>query len=210
MIDCEAPNVDSDTVFIWNKDLEHLFSKYGVYIVASYDGLVCLATMYTQELAFCNPLTSAFKKLSGNSCSPRFFYKPSCTLYPLWYSSDKISMPPSSSNVIGFYIDSSNDYKILHMVSNGALGAYVYSLRTDSWRKIEYLVDNADYGFVGTAFEDQQKEDKNTGTSIVEEFDLDKDIAKYLMTRKEEYEEENTNMKIRRTRLKQLGGIVGR
>nr|GEV75250.1 hypothetical protein [Tanacetum cinerariifolium] len=60
--------------------------------------------------------------------------------------------------------------------------------------------------FVGTAFEDQQKkEDKNTGTSTVEDFDLDKDIGKYLMTGKEEYEEENTNMKIRRTRLKQLG-----
>ncbi|GJZ73646.1 F-box domain containing protein [Tanacetum coccineum] len=143
-IDCEAPNVDSDTVFIWDKDLEHLFSKFGVYIVASYDGLVCLAAMYTQELAFWNPLTSAFKKLSGNSCSPRFFYKPSCTLYPLRYSPDKIGMPPSSSDVIGFYIDSSNDYKLLHMVSNGAFGAYVYSLRTDSWRKIKYLVDNAD------------------------------------------------------------------
>nr|GEW50792.1 F-box domain-containing protein [Tanacetum cinerariifolium] len=64
MIDCEAPNVDSDTVFIWNKDLEHLFSKYGVYIVAGYDGLMCLAEMYTQELEFWNPLTSAFKKLS--------------------------------------------------------------------------------------------------------------------------------------------------
>nr|GEV19705.1 hypothetical protein [Tanacetum cinerariifolium] len=60
--------------------------------------------------------------------------------------------------------------------------------------------------FVGTAFEDQQKEDKNTRTSTVEDFDLDKDIGKYLMTGKEKYEEENTNMKIRRTRLKQLGG----
>nr|GEV78179.1 reverse transcriptase domain-containing protein [Tanacetum cinerariifolium] len=61
--------------------------------------------------------------------------------------------------------------------------------------------------FVGTAFEDQQKEDKNTGTSTVEDFNLDNDIGKYLMmTGKEQYEEENTNMKIRRTRLKQLGG----
>nr|GEU40441.1 hypothetical protein [Tanacetum cinerariifolium] len=37
--------------------------------------------------------------------------------------------------------------------------------------------------FVGKAFEDQQKkEDKNTGTSTVEDFDLDKYIGKYLMT----------------------------
>ncbi|PWA69210.1 F-box domain-containing protein [Artemisia annua] len=106
----------------------------------SFDGLLCLAAMLPQELAFWNPLTGAFKKLSDNSCSPRF-YKPSCTLRPLKFSPDNIS---SSSDVIGFYIDSSNDYKLLHMVSNGALGAYVYSLRTDSWRKIEYLIDNAD------------------------------------------------------------------
>nr|GEZ61943.1 hypothetical protein [Tanacetum cinerariifolium] len=33
--------------------------------------------------------------------------------------------------------------------------------------------------FVGTTFEDQQKEYKNTGTSTVEDFDHDKDIGKY-------------------------------
>ncbi|PWA84708.1 F-box domain-containing protein [Artemisia annua] len=158
-IDCEAPNVGSKTVRICCFDLSR---RYGVttvrnysslpypnhvldtvYIAASFDGLVCLAAMFTQELGFWNPLTGAFKKLAANPYSPRF-YKPSYTQCHLRYSPDKIGMPPSSSDVIGFYIDSSDDYKLLHMVSNGALGAYVYSLRMDSWRKIEYLVENAD------------------------------------------------------------------
>ncbi|GJY91311.1 zinc finger, CCHC-type containing protein [Tanacetum coccineum] len=76
----------------------------------NYDGLVCLAAMYTQELAFWNPLTRAFKKLSDNSSSPRF-YKPSCTLYPLRYSPDKIGPGFSFSEVKD---DSNVEEAVLH------------------------------------------------------------------------------------------------
>ncbi|PWA33955.1 F-box domain-containing protein [Artemisia annua] len=147
MINCEAPNVSLNTVHISSKYTEHLFSEFGVttvsnysslpyndyvlktvYVVASFDGLVCLAAMLPQELAFWNPLTQCcIKKLSDNSCSPRF-YKPSCTLRPLKFSPDNIS---SSSDVIGFYIDSSNDYKLLHMVSNDGVIADVLFVATE-------------------------------------------------------------------------------
>lgn len=46
-------------------------------------------------------------------------------------------------DVFGFYTDSSNDYKLLHMVDRRGGGAFIYSRRSDSWRKIK-SVENSD------------------------------------------------------------------
>ncbi|XP_076929654.1 putative F-box protein At3g16210 [Bidens hawaiensis] len=92
------------------------FDPTVVSIVGSLVGLVCLATTNAPaKLAFWNPFTGAYKKLSAN---------PDITL-----SFNKCYV------LIGFYIDSSNDYKLLYLVDGGDL-AYIYSHGLDSWRKI--------------------------------------------------------------------------
>ncbi|PWA78156.1 F-box domain-containing protein [Artemisia annua] len=128
MVDCDAPNVGLTSVrSVSYSSLPYRNVLNNVYVLSSFDGLVCLASPLTEELAFWNPLTHAYKKLQANSSSPRFY--------------------DCSSDVIAFYMDSFNDdYKLLHiMVSNGFLGAYVYSLRVDSWKKIDYLLENIDH-----------------------------------------------------------------
>ncbi|MFS7932155.1 putative F-box domain, galactose oxidase/kelch, beta-propeller, F-box associated interaction [Helianthus anomalus] len=85
------------------------FKKHDVLIIASLDGLVCVCLEKTRELAFWNPLTGAYKKIR----TP-FFNDISC-------------------GALAFYNDSLNDYKLLHVVSEGA---FIYSRRLDSWRKI--------------------------------------------------------------------------
>lgn len=47
-----------------------------------------------------------------------------------------------STNSLIFYSDSSDDYKLLRIVSGSA--AYIYFQRLDSWKKIEFL-ENNDY-----------------------------------------------------------------
>ncbi|KAJ0504001.1 putative F-box-like domain superfamily protein [Helianthus annuus] len=84
--------------------------KDDVLILASLDGLVRVALMKTRVLAFWNPLTGAYKKFFHTS-----FY-------------DDIR-----NGAFALYIDSSNDYKLVHIVSEGA---FIYSRRLDSWRKI--------------------------------------------------------------------------
>ncbi|KAM0020583.1 putative F-box domain-containing protein [Helianthus debilis subsp. tardiflorus] len=83
--------------------------KDDVLILASLDGLVCVALMKTRVLAFWNPLTGAYKKFHTS-----FF--------------DDIR-----NGAFALYIDSSNDYRLVHIVS---VGAFIYSRRLDSWRKI--------------------------------------------------------------------------
>ncbi|KAJ0547653.1 hypothetical protein HanRHA438_Chr08g0359351 [Helianthus annuus] len=43
-----------------------------------------------------------------------------------------------ANDAVGFYKDSSNDYKLVYFVSGGSLGAYIYSHRLDSWREIQF------------------------------------------------------------------------
>ncbi|XP_076956980.1 F-box/kelch-repeat protein At3g06240-like [Bidens hawaiensis] len=81
-----------------------------VSVLASLDGLVCVALENTRELAFWNPQTGAYKKFKTS------FY-------------DLIRNGTS----FAFYVESSNDYKLIHLVSEGA---FIYSLRLNSWRKI--------------------------------------------------------------------------
>ncbi|XP_076934119.1 F-box/kelch-repeat protein At3g06240-like [Bidens hawaiensis] len=89
-------------------------------MLASLDGLVCLASLYLGDLAFWNPLTGAYKRLSA---SPIDSFR-------------------ITSNPIGFYKDSSNDYKLLYLISGSQpyARAYIYSNRLDSWREIKFLV----------------------------------------------------------------------
>ncbi|MFS7932137.1 putative F-box domain-containing protein [Helianthus anomalus] len=104
-LDCEPPNHDSITT----RPIP--FTDDEVLILASLDGLVCVALFNIQELpelAFWNPLTGAYKKFHT-------------------------SVLNSISDAFAFYNDSSNDYKLRNIVSEGA---FIYSRRLDSWRKI--------------------------------------------------------------------------
>ncbi|KAF5797156.1 putative F-box domain-containing protein [Helianthus annuus] len=47
------------------------------------------------------------------------------------------------NDVVGFYTDSSNDYKLLYLINGARNGAYIYSNRLDSWRKIDFSVGTA-------------------------------------------------------------------
>ncbi|KAK1415797.1 hypothetical protein QVD17_31584 [Tagetes erecta] len=100
-----------------------------VLILASLDGLVCLAIGSQagdalSKLAFWNPLTGAYRNLHD----PEF----------LFYSY-------FSLHVVGFYKDSCNDYKLVCVVSTKGnklheYEAHVYSNRLDTWRKIEFSI----------------------------------------------------------------------
>lgn len=113
--DCDDVNNDGSTTI---HPLPRIHGvKEGVFILASLDGLVCVA-LHTSEFAFWNPLTGACKKFNSNSPS---FHE-------------------MLSDAFGFYFDSSNnDYKLLRVVYSGNSGAYIYSQRSDSWRKIKCL-----------------------------------------------------------------------
>lgn len=119
-VDCDAPNVGFTTVrevTYSSLPYPHSFLN-SLYVLSSFDGLVCLASPLTKELALWNPLTGAFKSLPENSYSPHFYNR--------------------YSDVLGFYMDSFNDdYKLLHIiVSKGFLGAYVYSLKMDHGKRL--------------------------------------------------------------------------
>lgn len=91
------------------------------FILASLDGLVCLASRETSsKLAFWNPLTGAYRKLSSN----------------VHFNVNLIT----SNEAIGFYKDSSNDYKLLCVIYGGLLGAFIYSNRLDSWKEVEVSI----------------------------------------------------------------------
>ncbi|KAM0044818.1 putative F-box domain, galactose oxidase/kelch, beta-propeller, F-box associated interaction [Helianthus debilis subsp. tardiflorus] len=88
-------------------------------IIASLNGLVCLAGR-PFKLSSWNPLTGAYKRLSSLPDYP--FFSLNC------------------NDVVGFYTDSSNDYKLLYLINGARNGAYIYSSRLDSWRKIDFSV----------------------------------------------------------------------
>nr|XP_043638182.1 F-box protein CPR1-like [Erigeron canadensis] len=83
---------------------------------AAADELASTTKIFT-SLALWNPLTGACYKLPP---------------HPKGYD--------PHSGLIGFYSDSSNDYKLVHMVFWGAVAAYIYSQRLNSWRKIEFVI----------------------------------------------------------------------
>ncbi|KAK1417107.1 hypothetical protein QVD17_26229 [Tagetes erecta] len=92
-----------------------------VLVLASLDGLVCACLSNTSELVIWNPLTGACNKLSNSKSQG--FYKP-------------------YSDAVGFYKDgSSNDYRIMHIKQRrrSDIRVYIYSQRSDSWRKIRFL-----------------------------------------------------------------------
>ncbi|KAK1415795.1 hypothetical protein QVD17_31582 [Tagetes erecta] len=97
-----------------------------VYILASLDGLVCLGSKsIPTKLLFWNPLTGAYRKL----CDPH-------PHYPFF------DLPPFWDGGVGFYKDSSNDYKLVIVMSTGVcdFGAYVYSHKLDIWKEIDFNV----------------------------------------------------------------------
>jgi F-box interacting protein len=91
---------------------------FDVLVIGSLDGLVC-ASRCTGELVVWNPLTHKYKMV-GNPMSEGFFRV--------------------CSDVVGLYIDCSNDYKILHVKRRlGVLKVYTYSSRAACWRQINFL-----------------------------------------------------------------------
>nr|GEW79016.1 autophagy protein 5 [Tanacetum cinerariifolium]GEW79791.1 autophagy protein 5 [Tanacetum cinerariifolium]GEW97961.1 autophagy protein 5 [Tanacetum cinerariifolium] len=71
-VDCGAPNVGLTSVRSHSySSLPYRDVLNNVHVLSSFDGLVCLASPLTEELALGNPLTHAFKKLQANSSSPR-------------------------------------------------------------------------------------------------------------------------------------------
>ncbi|XP_076890989.1 F-box/kelch-repeat protein At3g06240-like [Bidens hawaiensis] len=100
-------------------------------MLASLDGLVCLTSKREcGKLAFWNPLTGAYKRLSAGPIDPF-----------------RITLNP-----IGFYMDSSNDYKLLYLIIGGQpySRAYIYSHILDSWREFEFPV--ADHVWTNATF----------------------------------------------------------
>ncbi|MFS7991365.1 hypothetical protein Hanom_Chr12g01069921 [Helianthus anomalus] len=73
--------------------------------------MVCVALRETRELAFWNPVTGAYNKFHTSFYNDTF------------------------NGSFDLYIDSSNDYKLVHIVSGGA---FIYSQRLDSRRKINH------------------------------------------------------------------------
>ncbi|KAJ0817283.1 putative F-box domain-containing protein [Helianthus annuus] len=126
-LDCEQPmSQDSITTTLPIPFQGHMS------ILASLDGLVCVALRETRELAFWNPVTGAYNKFHTS------FYK------------------DMFNGAFALYIDSSNDYKLVHIVSEGA---FIYSQRLDLWRKINHpsldiseLISNYDWS-LATFFE---------------------------------------------------------
>lgn len=116
-LDCEEPNYPSTTI----RPIPFEAHPKHVLYLGSLDGLVCVAIRNTPTLMFWNPLTGAYKMLFN-----RIYYGRN-NGYP---------------DAIGFYMDSSNDYKLLRVnrrFGGSYIRAYIYSGRLDRWREIEFL-----------------------------------------------------------------------
>ncbi|KAJ0638441.1 putative galactose oxidase/kelch, beta-propeller, F-box associated interaction [Helianthus annuus] len=87
--------------------------------LASLDGMLCVCLKNTCELLLWNPLTRACKILSNSI--KQGFYK-------------------VQHDAIGFYVDSSFDYNIVHIKRRrGTIAVYIYSLRLGSWKSVRFL-----------------------------------------------------------------------
>nr|XP_043638274.1 putative F-box protein At2g02030 [Erigeron canadensis] len=124
-VDCGEPLNDGSSGTVGFNLLEEADPRFDM-VLASLDGLVCVASSkIVNSLALWNPLTRACYKLPPHPKKHFFPYHPRL-------------------DVIGFYSDSSNDYKLLYLVSETATSneAYIYSQTLNSWRKIEFVIGN--------------------------------------------------------------------
>ncbi|KAI3814699.1 hypothetical protein L1987_14343 [Smallanthus sonchifolius] len=120
-IDCDAPDEGFSTLTLPFKASD----PDNVSILASCNGMICIGMQkrisYVDEYAdliLWNPLTSEYKTLSKTN-SNRECYEKSC-------SCDGFRM---------YYSSSEDDYRLLRVTKS--CNAYIYSLKSDSWRKIE-------------------------------------------------------------------------
>lgn len=110
--DCEPVNPPITT----DKAINPFEEQEDVFFLASLDGLVCVALAEAQDLAFWNPVTGAYKTL----------------MTPVHFFHDLLGC----NTPLAFYMDSCKDYKLLYINSEGA---FIYSWRLDSWRKIDNI-----------------------------------------------------------------------
>ncbi|KAM0016871.1 putative F-box-like domain superfamily protein [Helianthus debilis subsp. tardiflorus] len=76
------------------------------------NGLLCVCLNHTYELLLWNPTTTAFKRLS---------------------TPDSHGFYINNLDVVGLYVDTDDDYKVLHIKHKfGVLGVYVYSREVDA------------------------------------------------------------------------------
>ncbi|KAJ0430349.1 putative F-box domain-containing protein [Helianthus annuus] len=85
-------------------------------ILGSLDGMLCVCLEETSQILIWNPLTQA--STTFPSCESHGFFK-------------------KDSDYVAFYVDSANEYKVLHVIRRrGTEAVYIYSTRLHSWRKI--------------------------------------------------------------------------
>uniref|UniRef100_A0A251UHH0 Putative F-box domain-containing protein n=1 Tax=Helianthus annuus TaxID=4232 RepID=A0A251UHH0_HELAN len=90
-----------------------------MFFLASLDGMLCVCLQNTCELVVWNPLTTKFKKLANSNSQG--FYK-------------------VDSDALGFFVDSSDDYNILHIKRRrGTMTVYIYSMELNSWSTVRFL-----------------------------------------------------------------------
>ncbi|GJV76072.1 putative F-box domain-containing protein [Tanacetum coccineum] len=123
-IDCEAPPSDEDSTPT-RRPLPPFegITPHIIYILASFHGLVCLGIQETyvyvySHLILWNPLTNEYKRLSKSTALMNGY---------IWYY----------RSIFGLYYSSSeDDYKLLS-VQKSHHYVYIYSLKSDSWRKVD-------------------------------------------------------------------------
>ncbi|KAI3711766.1 hypothetical protein L1987_70312 [Smallanthus sonchifolius] len=120
-IDCDAPDEGFTTLTLPFEACD----PDNMSILASCNGMICIgmkkrsyAVDEYADLILWNPLTSEYKTLSKTN-SNRECYEKSC-------SCDGFTM---------YYTSSQDDYRLLRVTKSS--NAYIYSLKSDSWRKIE-------------------------------------------------------------------------
>ncbi|CAH1425675.1 unnamed protein product [Lactuca virosa] len=132
-IDCETPKdgFTASRPFPFQVEVGKKIS-----IVTSLNGMVCVGinkpwpndTEYS-DLILWNPLTDDHKTLSNS--------KPGCP-HPYRVYTDEYAL---------YYSSSENDYKLVWLTSGRLMSVYIYSLRSDSWRKVESTHNAASYQF---------------------------------------------------------------
>ncbi|GJR19373.1 putative F-box protein [Tanacetum coccineum] len=123
-IDCEAPPSDKDSTPT-RRPLPPFegITPHIIYILASFHGLVCLGIQETyvyvySHLILWNPLTNEYKRLSKSTALMNGY---------IWYY----------RSIFGLYYSCcEDDYKFL-FVDYFDHNVYIYSLKSDSWRKVD-------------------------------------------------------------------------
>ncbi|KAI3503293.1 hypothetical protein L1887_31733 [Cichorium endivia] len=128
-IDCESPKDGLTAVrrtpYFWST-LKHFFDSSHLSILTSLHGLLCVGKSEDShapeylDLFLWNPLTGEYKMLSKKG-SHKECYENNGGLFGL------------------YYISSDDDYKLLRVTDPPNI--YIYTLRSDSWRKVESTED---------------------------------------------------------------------